>query len=192
MTTRSRLMRLASLAALMTLAALAPLPGVATQVQAASAAAIDADVDAALRRLYAEVPGTRSLAERSAGVLIFPKIIKAGFLVGLQGGQGALRVRDATAGYYETVAVSYGLQAGAQSFGYALFFLDQKDLTYLDRSDGFEIGAAPSLVIADVGTAASLTTTTAKRGILVFFFSQKGLMGGLGIQGTKITRITPD
>lgn len=160
--------------------------------QAASAPAIDAEVDAALAKLEAEVPGTRDLADRAAGVLVFPKVIKAGFLLGVQGGHGALRTKGETTGYYETVAVSYGLQAGAQSFGYALFFLGGKDLEYLDRSDGFELGAAPSLVIADHGTAASLSTTTAKKGVLVFFFSQKGLMGGLGVQGTKITRISPD
>lgn len=164
----------------------------ATAARAASAAEIDAAVDAAVERLEAEVPGTRELAERSAGVLIFPRIVKAGFLVGVQGGHGALRAKGKTAGYYETVSLSYGLQAGVQSFGYALFFLSEKDLGYLARSEGFELGMAPSLVIADVGTAAALTTTTAKQGILVFFFGQKGLMGGLGVQGTKVTRISPE
>lgn len=177
--------------ALATALALSVLVLPTVHAQATSAAEIDAEVDVAVERLEAKVPGTRELAERSAGVLVFPKIVKAGFLVGVQGGHGALRSGDSTAGYYETVSLSYGLQAGVQPFGYALLFLNEHDLAYLDRSEGFELGMAPSLVIADVGTAASLSTTTAKRGILVFIFGQKGLMGGLGVQGTKITRIAP-
>lgn len=172
--------------------ALAVLIASLAPAQAADRADIDAEVNAALARLYAEVPGTRNLAESAAGILVFPKVIKAGFLLGVQGGHGSLRSQGAIKGYYETVAVSYGLQAGAQSFGYALIFLSEDDLGYIDRSDGFELGTAPSLVIADKGTAGTLSTTTAKKGILVFFFSQKGLMGGLGVQGTKITRIHPD
>jgi lipid-binding SYLF domain-containing protein len=92
-------------------------------------------------------------------------------------------------GYYSTVAASYGLQAGAQSFGYALFFITDKALDYLKKSEGWEIGVGPSIVIVDEGIAKSLTTTTAKSDIYAFFFDQKGLMAGLGLQGSKITRI---
>jgi len=90
---------------------------------------------------------------------------------------------------YNSVAASYGFQAGIQKFGYAMFFMSDSAMKYLDKSDGWEIGTGPSIVIVDVGAAGSLTTTTAKSDIYAFFFSQKGLMAGIGLQGTKITRI---
>jgi lipid-binding SYLF domain-containing protein len=90
------------------------------------------------------------------------------------------------------VAASYGLQAGVQTFGYALFLMNQKALAYLEESAGWEIGVGPSLVVVDKGTAAALTTTTARSDVYAFFFDQRGLMAGIGLQGTKITRIHPD
>jgi lipid-binding SYLF domain-containing protein len=113
-------------------------------------------------------------------------------IVGGQYGQGALRVKGKTVGYYNTIAASYGLQAGAQSFGYALIFLSDTALGYLQKSSGWEIGTGPSVVVVDEGMAGSLTTTTAKENIYAFFFDHKGLMVGLGLQGTKITKINPD
>ena len=95
-------------------------------------------------------------------------------------------------GYYNRVAASYGLQAGAQKFGYAMFFLTQTALDYLTKSKGWEIGVGPSVVVVDEGLARSLTTTTAKEEIYAFFFHQKGLMAGLGLQGSKITKINKD
>jgi lipid-binding SYLF domain-containing protein len=163
-----------------------------TPVHAASKTEINAEVEAALQTLEAETPGTRELAKKAAGVLVFPKILKAGFLLGVQGGHGALLEHGKTEGYYESVAVSYGLQAGVESFGYALFFMSKEDLDYFHRSQGFELGSAPSLVVADQGFATSLSTTTLQKGIIAFFFSEQGLMGGLGVEGTKITRIHPD
>ena len=91
--------------------------------------------------------------------------------------------------YYNTVAASYGLQAGLQKFGYALFFMNDSALKWIDKSDGWEIGVGPSIVVVDVGAAASMTSTTAQSDIYAFFFDQKGLMAGLGLQGTKITRL---
>ena len=119
-------------------------------------------------------------------------MVKAGFLVGGQFGKGALLKGGKTVGYYSTAAASYGLQAGAQSFGYALFFMSDSALKYLDTSEGWEIGVGPSVVIVDEGIAKSLTTTTAKDEIYAFFFDQEGLMLGLGLQGSKITKISPD
>jgi lipid-binding SYLF domain-containing protein len=112
-------------------------------------------------------------------------------MVGAQHGDGALLVNGKTVGYYNTVAASYGFQAGIQKFGYAMFFMTDASLDYLRKSGGFEVGSAPSLVVVDTGIAKSLSTTSLKKGIYVFFFSQKGLMGGLGLQGTKITQYTP-
>jgi lipid-binding SYLF domain-containing protein len=157
-----------------------------------TAAEIDRDVDSALEKLYATTPSAKELSKVAKGVLVFPDVIKAGLVVGGQYGVGALREGNDTVGYYNTVAASYGLQAGAQSFGYALFFMTDAVLEYLKKSAGWEIGVGPSVTVVDEGIARSLTTTTAKESIYAFFFNQKGLMAGLGLQGSKITRITPD
>ncbi len=159
---------------------------------AASKAEIDRDVDMALQRLLDTSPEAKMLSGQAKGILVFPSIVKAGFILGGQYGNGALRVKNISTGYYRTVSVSYGLQAGVQSFGYALFIMTDKAMEYMNKSQGWEIGVGPSVVIVDKGVARSLTTTTAKDDIYAFFFDQKGLMAGLGLQGTKITKINPD
>ena len=102
-------------------------------------------------------------------------------------------IRDSgeISGFYQTTAASYGLQAGVQEFGYALFFMNDAAYRSVSRSGGWEIGSSPSLVIVDKGVATSLTTTTLDKNMYAFFFDQRGLMGGLGLQGSKITRIQP-
>ena len=111
-------------------------------------------------------------------------------MVGAQYGEGALRRGGKTVGYYNTTAASYGLQAGAQVFGYAMFFMTESAMQYLEKSDGWELGSAPNVVVLDQGAAGSLSTSTAQSDMYAFFFSQKGLMAGLGLQGTKITKIS--
>lgn len=162
------------------------------QAIAASGADIDYNVDIALQKLYANNTPARLLAKEAKAILVFPSIVKAGFIVGVQGGNGALRKNGKTVAYYNTASASYGLQAGVQKFGYALFFMTESALNYLFKSGGWEIGVGPSIVIVDAGVAKALTTTTARKEIYAFFFDQKGLMAGLGLQGTKITRIYPD
>ncbi|HZW36934.1 MAG: YSC84-related protein [Deltaproteobacteria bacterium] len=157
-----------------------------------TAAEIDKEVELALQKLYAASPAAVKLSTVSKGILVFPDVIKAGLIVGGHYGKGALLVDGKTAGYYNSVAASYGLQAGAQSFSYALFLMTDKAIGYLDKSGGWEIGVGPSVVIVDAGLAKSLTTTTAKEDIYAFIFGQKGLMAGIGLQGSKITKITPD
>lgn len=156
---------------------------------AASAAEIDRGVKNALELLYAKSESAKAMGEKAKGVLVFPSIVKGGFVVGGQFGEGALLKNGETIGYYNTVQVSYGLQAGLQKYGYALFFMTDSALNWLDRSDGWEVGVGPTIVVVDVGASKSATTTTAQSDIYAFFFEQKGLMGGLGLQGTKITRI---
>jgi lipid-binding SYLF domain-containing protein len=157
--------------------------------RAASAAGIDADVDAALMKLYEEQPVAKILAEKAAAILVFPNMVKAGFVVGAQYGEGSLRKKGRTVGYYNSVAASYGLQAGAQTFGYVLFLMTPSAVHYLNRSGGWEIGVGPSIVVVDEGIARTLTTTTLKSDVYAFIFDQKGLMAGIGLQGSKITRI---
>jgi len=157
--------------------------------KAASAAEIERDAKKALEDLYAKSPSAKTLGEKAIGILVFPGIVKGGFIVGGQYGEGALIKDGTTVAYYNSVAASYGLQAGLQKFGYALFFMTEPALKWLDKSDGWEIGVGPSIVVVDVGAAASITSTTAQSDIYAFFFDQKGLMAGLGLQGTKITKL---
>ena len=129
------------------------------------------------------------LAGTAQGILVFPNILKAGFMFGGQVGEGVLFRGGTPTGYYNSVAASYGLQAGIQKFGYALFFMDSESLANFDASTGFEIGVGPSIVLVDEGVGRTMTTTTVRKGIYAFIFDQKGLMAGLGLQGSKITRI---
>jgi lipid-binding SYLF domain-containing protein len=158
---------------------------------ASEASTIKREALAAYETLLETTPAAAALAEGAEGVLIFPSIVKGGFMIGGQYGEGALIKNGKVKAYYTSTAVSYGFQAGVQKFGYALIFMTQKDLDYLDSSSGWEVGVGPSLVVVDEGMAKSITTTTTKEGVYAFFFSQKGLMAGLGLQGTKITRIYP-
>jgi len=158
---------------------------------AASAATIEREADAALANLMETTPVAKMLAGQAKGILIFPNIVKAGFIVGAQYGDGALKIKRKTEGYYNMVAASYGLQAGAQSFAYAMFFMTDAAMNYFKKSEGFEVGVGPSVVVVDAGVAKSLTTTTAQSDVYSFIFGQEGLMAGLGVQGSKITRINP-
>jgi lipid-binding SYLF domain-containing protein len=166
-----------------------------TPAMAASKAEIDRGARSALRKLLKNNTMAQTLAEKAKGILVFPSIYKGGLIVGGQYGDGALIKNGTTVGYYNSVAASYGLQAGGQKFGYAMFFMTDAALAYLDKSDGWEIGVGPSLVIVDKETAAAFgktsTSSTLQSDIYAFIFSQKGLMAGLGLQGSKITKINP-
>jgi lipid-binding SYLF domain-containing protein len=158
---------------------------------APSAAEIDSNARAALSRLYSQNEGARALGAQAKGVLVFPDIRKGAFILGAQYGYGALRRGRKTIGYYRTSAASYGFQAGVKKFGYALFFMTPSALDYLEKSAGWAIGTGPSVVVVDQGMARSLTTTSARSDVYAFVFDQKGLMGGIGIEGSKITKINP-
>jgi len=155
----------------------------------ATAAEINRDVKSALKTLYAQSPAAKKLGEKAKGILVFPGIVKGGFMVGGQYGEGGLLKGEQVTGYYNTVQISYGYQAGMQKYGYALFLMTDSAIQWVDKSDGWEIGTGPSIVVMDTGAAMATTTTTVQSEIYAFFFSQKGLMGGIGLQGTKITKI---
>ena len=144
---------------------------------------------AALNKLVAKVPAARALNEKAVAVLVFPSITKAGFVIGGQYGEGVLWRGGKAVGYYSTAGASYGLQAGAQKYGYAMFFMNENALTALTKAEGFEVGVGPSVVLVDEGMGKSVTTTTAQDDIYAFIFGQQGLMAGVGIQGNKITRL---
>jgi lipid-binding SYLF domain-containing protein len=156
---------------------------------AASAAELSRDGRAALNQLYARQRSAKLLGQRARAVLVFPSIVKAGFMFGGQIGEGVMFRGSRVSGYYNTVAGSYGFQAGIQKYGYALFFMNDAALKQFDDTEGFEVGAGPSLVVVDEGMGKSMTSNTITSDVYAYIFNQKGLMGGLGIQGSKITKI---
>ncbi len=156
---------------------------------AASAAEINKQAAAELAKLYEKQPEAKKMGAQAKAILIFPSIYKAGFMFGAQYGEGVLRKGNKSVGYYNTVAASYGWQAGGQAFGYALFFMNDGALGYLDKSGGFEVGVGPSIVVMDEGKGKSTTSSTLTQDIYAFIFDQKGLMAGAGLQGSKISKI---
>jgi lipid-binding SYLF domain-containing protein len=163
----------------------------ALPARAASKGEIDAEVGAAVQRLRGQ-PGTAVLADNAKAFLVFPRIIRGGFVFGGQFGHGAL-VRGATIEAYYTIAgASFGLQIGAQSYGLAMFFMSDAALDFFRRSRGWEIGTGPSVVALDAGMAGSMTSTTLSQDVYAVTFGQQGLMASLSLEGTKITPFTPD
>jgi lipid-binding SYLF domain-containing protein len=153
-------------------------------------AALEADAKRVYNNLLAKVPAAKTLSREAVAVLVFPKITKAGLMIGGQYGDGVLLRKGTAVGYYNTSGASYGLQAGAQQFGYAMFFMNEKALRALNEADGFEVGVGPSVVMVDEGVAKTVTTMTAKDDVYAFVFGQKGLMAGVGLQGNKITKLS--
>lgn len=157
----------------------------------ADAAELVQEARRALDRLYREDDTARALGARARAVLVFPEITKAGFIVGGENGEGVLLMGQQVVGFFRTSAGSIGLQAGAQKYGYALFFMNDKAIDYVRRNQGFSIGSGPSVVLVDKGFAKSLNTTTLRKDIYAVVFDQRGLMGGIGLQGSKISQIKP-
>ena len=155
------------------------------------AAKLASESQSALQKLSASVPLAAELTKTAEAILVFPKITKAGLGIGGQYGEGSLLKKGTTVAYYKTTGASFGLQAGSQTYGYAMFFMNAKALGQLDKANGFEVGVGPSVVVVDEGMGKSTTTKTLKDDIYAFIFGQKGLMAGLGVQGNKISKITP-
>lgn len=156
---------------------------------ASTRASIDASVNATLSRLYSNVPGSRELVAKSRGVLVFPNVIQAGFFVGGQTGNGALRVGGATVGYYNTSSLSFGLQAGAQSKAVIFLFMTQDALNKFRNSDGWAAGADASVAVLKIGANGAVDTTTATSPVEVFVLTNAGLMGDVSVNGTKVTKL---
>lgn len=158
--------------------------------RAASASEIDVKVDIALDRLMRESETAQAIADRALAVLVFPSIVKGGFGIGGQFGEGALRKNGVTVGYYNVAAASIGLQIGAQTYSQAMFFMTEEALAFLDKSAGFEIGADANVALANEGLGYDVTTSTIQDPIIAFVFGQQGLMAGLTLEGSKITKVT--
>ncbi len=156
--------------------------------------ALDNDVHAAISQLLKSSPAATKIVSSAEGVLVFPNVVKAGFMVGVLYGNGALVRRKQGGGYYiasyyNITSASYGYQLGVQTFGYVLALMTDAAVEHVETSQGWELGVGPSIVVVDSGLAKTLTTETAKSDVYAFTFGQKGLMAGMGLQGSKITRL---
>jgi lipid-binding SYLF domain-containing protein len=150
---------------------------------------LDRSARSVLNQLVASNPNAKKLNEKAIATLVFPTVTKAGFIVGGQYGDGVLFKQGRPAAYYNTAGGSYGLQAGAQQYGYVMFFMKETALNALDSTQGFEVGVGPTVVLVDQGMATSTTTITTQNDVYAFITAQKGAMAGLGIQGNKITKL---
>ena len=156
---------------------------------AATAADLDQDANQALQMLYQKDPVAEMLGRKAKAILVFPKIVKAGLIFGGAYGEGELKVGSTVDGYYNSVTGSWGFQAGAQSYGYVVFLMTRKAVNYVRRSQGWEIGVGPTIVVVDEGKAKNLSTSTLKDDAYAFIFDQQGLMAGVSLEGTKISHI---
>ena len=161
-----------------------------TAAIAASREDLNRDARASLATLYKTNPAAVDLSRSAKAILVFPKIVKAGLIFGGAYGEGVLFEHSKVTGYYNSVSASWGLQAGAQAYGYALFLMDDKAVKYLRESSGWEIGVGPTVVVADEGLARNLSSTTLRADAYAFIFDQQGLMASLSIEGSKISRIS--
>jgi lipid-binding SYLF domain-containing protein len=152
---------------------------------------IDRDGGQALQALIKLNPAAAAIAQKARAVLIFPNIVKAGLVFGAGYGEGVLKQGAKTDGYYNSFTGSWGLQAGAQSYSYVVFLMSSKAVSYIHRTKGWEIGVGPTVVVVNEGIAKNLSSSTLKDDAYAFIFDQQGLMAGISIEGTKITRIKP-
>lgn len=163
--------------------------GSAPTSEAASAARIDADVEATLREFFWQVRGSRELVAKSAAVLVFPTVIKAGMGIGGEYGEGALRTRGRTVEYYNTVSASIGFQLGAQARSVIIVFMTEEALAGFRHVDGWKVGVDGSIALITVGVGGSIDTNRIASPIVGFIFDGKGLMYNLTLEGSKISRI---
>lgn len=150
---------------------------------------LDTDAAQALKILTSKNPTAANIAKQAKAILIFPSIVKAGLVFGGAYGEGVLQQGGKTQSYYNSITASFGWQAGAQSYGYAVFLMNDKALKFLRDTKGWEIGVGPTVVLVNEGVAKNLSSTTLKDDAYAFIFDQQGLMASLSIEGTKITQI---
>lgn len=152
-------------------------------------AALNANADAALSNLFAQVQGSQELVSRARGVLVFPSVLEAGFVFGASTGDGILRKGGRTASFHRTTSGSWGMQIGAQSTAVFLLFMTDDALARFEASEGWSVGADASVTLVSVGANAQMTSETAQQPVIGFVMSNRGLMAGLTLNGTRITRL---
>ncbi|BAP87728.1 putative lipoprotein [Burkholderiales bacterium GJ-E10] len=175
-----------SIAALFAMVLLLALP---FRAHAESREELNADVQEAVQKLYRTSSAAQELAGKAAGMLVFPKVLKAGFFVGGEYGEGALLIHGRTVAYYNIAAASIGFQLGVQEKSVAILFMTPESLAKFRASEGWKAGVDGSVAIATLGTGKTIDTNTAQKPIIGFVYGNKGLMYNLTLEGAKITRI---
>lgn len=163
--------------------------GASTAVQAASDEEINALSDQAIERLYTESSAAKQLGAKAAGMLIFPDITKGGFIVGGEYGEGVLRIDNRTVGYYQSASGSIGLQIGVSSRSLVIMFLAEEALEKFKNSSGWEAGVDADVTAIDIGATGAIDSTTLKKPVVAFNFGESGLMAGISVEGTKVTKL---
>ncbi|MNF80693.1 MULTISPECIES: YSC84-related protein [unclassified Pseudomonas] len=163
--------------------------GLINNASAATAADLDKDSQQALQMLYKAHPLAETMSRTAKAVLVFPNIVKAGLVFGGSYGEGELLIGSKVDGYYNSVTGSWGLQAGAQSYAYAVFLMTDKALQYVRDTKGWEVGVGPTVVVVDQGVAKNLSSSSLQQDAYAFVFDQQGLMAGISIEGSKISLI---
>ncbi len=158
--------------------------------EAASAAEIETDVNATLSRFYLNVNGSRDLASRAAGILVFPSIVKAGIGIGGEYGEGAMRINGKTAGYYNSVSASVGFQLGVQTRSVIIMFMTEDALRSFRRKNGWKVGVDGSVALVTLGVGGAVDTNQIRKPVIGFILDEKGLMYNLTLEGSKISRIS--
>lgn len=161
----------------------------ASPTRAASAPEINADAYATMQKLYNRVPGGADLASRAAGILVFPSVVKAGFGIGGEYGEGVLLIGNRPAAYFNTISASIGFQAGAQARSVVIMFMTPNALDSFRRKDGWKIGVDGSVAIITIGVGGAVDTNTITKPVIGFILDAKGLMYNLTLEGSKISRI---
>lgn len=160
-----------------------------SDADAATAREINVSVNATLQNFLKDVKGAKEYLSAAKGVLVFPNVYKAGFGIGGEYGEGALRIGGKTVDYYSTVAGSFGFQLGAQKKTLILVFMQNGALKNFRESNGWKAGVDGSVALVTVGIGGSIDTTNIKDPIVAFAFDQKGLMYNLTIEGSKFSKI---
>ena len=171
------------------LLALYPIAFQPSESYAETAKEINVGVDVALKNFYKNVKGAKRFLKSAKGVLVFPSVYKAGFGIGGEYGEGALRIADRTVEYYSTMAASFGFQLGAQKKTLILVFTQKDALENFRESNGWKAGVDGSVALVTVGIGKSIDTTNIKDPIVAFVFNQKGLMYNLTLEGSKFSKI---
>jgi lipid-binding SYLF domain-containing protein len=162
----------------------------ASETPAQKMAEIDAGADATLKTLYSSVAGSRELAAKASGILVFPKIYAAGLGIGGEYGEGALKVGNTTVGYYKSSSLTWGFQAGAQSKALIMMFMTQEALDkFRNSSKGWTAGADASVAVVKSGAQGTVDTSSARSAVNAFALTNAGLMAGVTIDGTKVSKL---
>ena len=156
----------------------------------ASAANLDEQATAALKKLYAESPATKALGAKAKAIIVFPEIFRAALLVGGQGGNGAMFKDGKIVDHYNIAGAAVGLEGGAQTYSYAIFLMTDEAVERLATLEGYEIGAQPNIVVVNAAAGANVSTTTEQRDVYAYVYDAHGLMGGVSVQGLKITKLS--